>query len=397
MGFPRIKVTIVASSVLFAGCSLDVGSFWPSLLGGESSKKPAVTMDIKPSKDEPTAQLTESRLQPITASMIGSDSKKAGSPRDVSKDETVTGTFVGVKVATLRTELQRLNKRLEAQNERLVRVRISTTQNAQRYHGTVAAVTARLQIGTTPGNPILVSQWNSAQSELDKVSSDIGTMNALANDVASNSSLAGYVLESSRAAYGLAGAIDEDHRQLGLLEDETNRTVVLIDRLLSELNEDVARQTAYVGNERSNLTTLSAAIKNGELHGSSLLAKAYTASTAPISFSTSATPRSGFQRARRNPLVVIRFDRPDVPYQRALYTAISKALNAKPDSRFDLVGVSPATGGSSDIALNQSRVKKFTNNVLKALIDMGLPANRVSLASSTSSSAATNEVHLYLR
>jgi hypothetical protein len=399
--FPRITVAVVASAILLAGCSFDGDSLWPSLTGDEPTGQPAARVDIPPSQEERAAgpaygqtaptmmPMQPAPMQPMPMQMAAAPSASAGMPS--------TGTFVGSKVNSLRTELQRLKDQLAQQNGRLQQVRLSTTQNAQRYHGTVAAITARLQLGTTPGNPILVSQWNAAQAELDKVSADIGAMNALANDIASNSSLAAYVLESSRAAYGLSGAIDEDHRQLALLEDETNRTVVLIDRLLNEVNEDVARQTAYVGNERSNLTMLSSAIKNGELHGSSLLARAYATSSAPISFSTSTTPRSGFRPSGRNPLVVIRFDRPDVPYERALYTAVSKTLEARPDASFDLVGVSPAGGGSSDVALNQSRVKKYTNNVLKSLIDMGLPASRVSLAASTSPSVAANEVHLYVR
>ena len=47
---------------------------------------------------------------------------------------------------------------------------------------TIAAIEARLQVGTTPGNPILVQQWNEAQSELDRING-MGTADAaLAND-----------------------------------------------------------------------------------------------------------------------------------------------------------------------------------------------------------------------
>ena len=38
-----------------------------------------------------------------------------------------------------------------------------------------------------------------------------------------------------------AGAVDEDHRQLKILENEINQSIVLIDRLLSELSTDIAR------------------------------------------------------------------------------------------------------------------------------------------------------------
>ena len=55
-----------------------------------------------------------------------------------------------------------------------------------------------------------------------------------------------------------------------VLEDETNQTIVLIDRLLKAASEDTQRQTAYAANERANLTTLAGAIKNGELYGADL-------------------------------------------------------------------------------------------------------------------------------
>ena len=378
------KVAVIAAAAVLVGCSFDSDSLWPSLTGDEPESPPTQRVSVPPSKAEQNPQPTFSTAPaPMTAS----------APVGMQP----TGTMVGRKVGELRTELTRLSSLLGTQNGRLQQVRVSTSTNAQRYHGTVAAITSRLQLGTTPGNPILVSQWNAAQAELDRVSTDIAAMNTLANEIAGNHSLAGYVLESSRAAYSLAGAVDEDHRQLALLEDQTTRAVVLIDRLLSEVNEDVARQTAYVASERSNLTTLAAGIKNGELHGSSLLARAYATSSPNVAFGTSSTPRSGFSSGGRSPLVVIRFDRADVAFQQALYSAVSQAMQARPNAAFDVVGVSPAGRSSSSTAMNQSRLKRHTNAVLKALIDMGLPASRVSLSAAMSANAAANEVHVYVR
>ncbi|MDA0368486.1 MAG: hypothetical protein O3C65_07270 [Proteobacteria bacterium] len=310
-----------------------------------------------------------------------------------------TGTFVGQKVAQLRGELSQLQSNIVQQNQRLQAIREQLGGTSQRYHGTIAAISARLQVGTTPGNPVLVNQWNLAQAELDRLGSDINQMNSLANSVASDSAFAAFVLESTRATFGLSGAIDEDHRQLVILEDETNRTVVLIDRLLNELSEDVSRQTAYVGNERSNLTTLSLAIKNGELLGPSLGNRAF-ANAAPLSSSppqaANASNRNS-QFANRRPLVVIRFDRPDVPYEQALFSAISRALEQRPQSQFDLVAVAPNRGSPAEVALNTSRSKDNAERVLRSLNDMGLPANRVQLSSSSSAEAFTNEVHIYVR
>ena len=85
------------------------------------------------------------------------------------------------------------------------------------------------------------------------------------------------ILESTRAAYSLSGAVEEDHKALAATEDDVNRTVVSIDRLLNELSEDISRQSSYVSRERSNMTALSIAIKNGELYGQGLSNRAFAA------------------------------------------------------------------------------------------------------------------------
>ena len=385
---------VLGAAILLSGCSFAPDSLWPSLTGDEPSGKSPERISISPSRAELNKQPTFSAPPRLGDSARVMTPLPAGS---VIATGQPTGTLVGQKVGQLRVELQRLKGQLGTQNNQLQQIRLTTTNNAQRYHGTVAAVTARLQLGTTPGNPILVNQWNAAQVELDRISGDIAIMNTLANQIASNSSLAAYVLESARAAYGLAGALDEDHRQLALLEDETNRAVVLIDRLLAEINEDVARQTSYVAGERSNLTTLASAIKNGELHGSSLMTRAFAAGGQMPTYSVSSTPRSGFMAGGRQPLVVIRFDRPNVPYQQALYTAVSKTLQVRPEASFDLVAVTPNRGSASEHAMAQSTVKKHTNRVLKSLLDMGLPASRISLSATSSNTSASNEVHIYIR
>ena len=135
------------------------------------------------------------------------------------------------------------------------------------YHEAKAHITTRLQVGTTRGNPELVSEWNTAQTALDQPAGNINGLNALGAAVASDASTAHYALDQITATFNVSGAVDEDHRQLSVLEDETNQTIVLIDRLLKEVSDDVQRQTAYVANERSNLTVLASSIKNGELYG----------------------------------------------------------------------------------------------------------------------------------
>ena len=393
MALNRSHVAVIGAALLLPGCSFATDALWPSLIGEDSptvSQSEEVQSSQSGAPSSPTPQLSTG---------ASASPPSLGTTRFVPPPVTAaqpTGTFVGQKVSQLRSELGILQTNVVQRNNSLQEIRRATTQNAQRYHGTVAAVNARLQLGTTPGNPVLMSQWNTAQSELDRIGLDIAAMNSLANSVAADSAMVSYLLETTRAAYGLQGAIDEDHRQLAILEDETNRTLVLIDRLLNELSEDISRQTAYVGNERRSLTAISLAIKNGEYYGQGLTNRAYL-SAAPLTSAAPPNGSGGFAAANRRPLVVIRFDRADVPYEQALYNAISRALENRPQATFQLVAVTPSQGTPAENALNASKVKRHADDVLRTLTEMGLPADRVNLSSTTSAEATTNEVHIYMQ
>jgi hypothetical protein len=303
-----------------------------------------------------------------------------------------TGTFTGQKVVELRGELEKLQNDLNDNNNALQQIRSKTVEDSQRYHATVAAISSRLQVGTTPGNPVLVEQFNQALSDLEHINGDIGQMNQLSTKITSDSTLAGFLAENTRAAFRLSGAVDEDHRQLAILQDEVSRTEVLIDRLLKEISEDIARQTNYISTERSNLNTLAASVKDGEILGASLSNRAVTAAFG------AASSRPGVARslAGRRPLVVIRFDRPNVAYEQALYSAVSRTLERQPSATFELVAVAPSTGGAARVALNTNMARRNAENVMRSLLSMGLPESRVHVTAQTSAAAQTNEVHLYV-
>ena len=95
-----------------------------------------------------------------------------------------------------------------------------------------------------------------------------------------------------------------------MLEDDVSQTVILIERLLTELSDDIRRQTNYIANERGELNTLALAVKNGEFFGPSLATTSYTMGSAKAESGKSAI--STIRRNRDKPSVVIRFDRPSV-------------------------------------------------------------------------------------
>lgn len=378
--FTSLRVLVVGATFMLGACSYGDNLLWPADEEQQTQAQPA---EQQASNGEGKVQVIGGGQPPIGATQFV--------PPGVTPGEA-TGTFVGEKVVQLRQELTRLQNSIAQQNEELQRLRTELVNNSQQYHGTIAAVNSRLQVGTTPGNPILVQQFKSAQADLDRIAQDIDKMNNLASAVADNSTLSAYMAEAARAAFSVSGAVDEDHRQLAILEDEGNRTAVLIDRLLKELSSDIRRQTNYVTTERANLNLISAGIKSGELFGGSLVNRAVLQNTGQANLTN--LPQS---TAGRSPLVVIRFDRADVPYEQALYTAVSKTLERRPNAMFDLVAVAPTSGGSARIALNSQKARQHAENVMRSLIEMGLPPNRVAVSARTEQQVANNEVHLYVR
>jgi len=379
-----LQASVIVSALLLPACSFTEEALFPSLTGKDPAGGSAKTQIEEGSPQQRVANV--STPQPA----LGSGNFQ---PPGVTPGAS-TGTFVGKKVKELRSELTRLQSSISQHNGSLQQLRARIVQDAQRYHSTVATINTRLQVGTTPGNPILVQQFNSAGADLEKISTDTSELNMLATAVSSDSTMSAFLSESTRATLNVSGAVDEDHKQLAILEDEVNRTVVLIERLLTELAEDVRRQTNYVATERSNLNLLSAGIKGGEIYGSSLANQAVIAAAGNSVFQG---PARAMDTTGRRPLVVIRFDRPDVPYQQALYAAVSRVLESRPGAVFDLVAVAPSVGGAARIALNSNKAQRFAEGVLRSLIEMGLPPSRVAMSGKTGSQSKTNEVHLYLR
>jgi hypothetical protein len=309
-------------------------------------------------------------------------------------------TIVGRKVNQLRSDQQKIQGFVDRFDSQLKDVQGKTEGNAKDYYALIAGINAKLQGGTTPGNPILVESAQSAQTKLDAISSDIATLNVLANDISSNASVASYLLESVRATYGLSGAVDEDHRELTKLEDDVNRMVVQIDRQLTQVNSDINRRTSYLSSERRNLQTLSLAIANGEMYGQSLANRAFFSPASALPGDPDLTaaqnaPQGGYSTTK--PLVMVRFDRPNVDYEQAVYLAASEALQRYPNVGFEIVAVAPANGNPSQTSLATSDAQNNAEAIQRSMIQMGVPGNRLKLSSTRSPMARTPEVHIFLR
>jgi hypothetical protein len=377
----RHAAIVFGATLFLSGCAFTDEALLPSLTGEDPASEEAQTAS--------QAQAAQAPAAPGSSAPPALGTTNFETPGITNG--TPSGTHVGQKIDDLRGDLGTLQSRLGEHNNRLQTYRGAARESASAYHSLVGAMNTRLQVGTTPGNPELVAQWNQSQVELNKVGESIASLNTLSNESAATSALAAFLLESTRATFELRGAVEEDHRQLAVLEDEVNKTVVVVERLLNELTDDIARAQNYFTTERSNLTAMQIAIDNGEYIGGSLASRAYGVPAPP--------PAGGAASlvGQRQPLVVIRFNQPNVDYEQALFTVVSRALERRPNAAFDLVAVAPSVGSAAQVSLATGKSRRNAEGVLRSLTNMGLPADRITLSATNSPSAQVNEVHVYVR
>lgn len=305
-------------------------------------------------------------------------------------------TPVTQKAFELENGLDQLQGKTAAYGRRLQELQNDSDTQSAAYYTLVASINADLQTGTTPGNPILVDRWNTAQDKLNGLSQSASQLNTLAMDLSYQASNLSFLLESTQAAFALSGAVDEDHKKLTAIEDGINRDLVATNRLMLLVNDDLSRRSSYLRTERANLQTLSLAIANGELYGQSLTNGVFKRAAQGDS-SMNDKPATAAEPAKRKPLVIIRFDHPNVNYDQPLYTAISQALEKYPSAKFDLVAVSMAEGNPAKLAMSSNDARKNGESVLRSMIKMGLPAERVGLSAAESKGVLNSEVHIYIQ
>ena len=310
-----------------------------------------------------------------------------------------TQTIVGDKIGQITNELARLQGNVGTLSGNLSALERLNEERAAEYYANIATINTQLQSGTTPGNPRLVRRLGEAEAHLETLSNSVAQLNGVAIEASNTASEASFLLEEARAAYSLSGAVEEDHVHLAQVEDSINSTIILIQRVLNTVNDDVTRTSTYLSSEHENLRILGLAVSNGDFYGRSLADRPFSA--APIygaNQSASPAPLQGSPAlSGPRPLAKIKFDRSDVEYEEPVYLAVNEALKRYPNARFDLVAVTPTQGNAAEVAIESTKARRNAEKVLRTLNQMGLPQDRVDLSYSESGQAASNEVHLFVK
>lgn len=344
--------------------------------------------------------------QPLPASLAGQVYTKPVKTETITPQNLLgdyygtSDTMVSKKIGNIHHDLSDLQSDLAKLSERLLTLEKTNQQRAADYYASTATISTQLQAGTTPGNPRLLQKLANAQDSLDKLASNVNDFNDLAIEVTKSGSVASYLLEGTRAAYGLTGAVEEDHVQLAQLEDSINNTVIIIDRIQNNVNDDITRASTYLATERNNLRTMSLAVAEGDLLGKALSNRPFSSTakaTETVTAAKTSNPAEPPSVTNPRPLVKIRFDKQNVNYEQPVYMALSEAMEKYPDSRFEMVAVYPTQGNAAQLSIESTKARRNAEKVLRSMTQMGLPMDKVDISYSSSAAVTDNEVHIYIR
>ena len=376
-------------SVLVTSCGLlDRG-------GRDDDLAELETIPDEPITQEPSILIDdEEMIAPVDGAIVDDGSV----PRSQQMEAGPSGTFVGQKINPLREDFLAVAEAFNIHRDSYEEVKSRVYGASTEFYGTIAAVNTKLQLGTTPGNPVLVRKYDQAQSELDNIEEYMREINLLNQKVNADAGVVALLKSTLNKTLRLAGAIDQDHRQLELLEDDTEKLEIDIARLINEITEEISRQAGFAKIENQNMLVMAVAIRNGEAMGTGILNRSFLAAQA---LAEAGAPDEQLEVPRVNitglPLVVIRFDDPDIDYEKTLFDAIGTTIDKKAGANFGLVAVSPIGKNEGETRINSSKVKKYAERVLRSLVSFGLPSKRVALSAKTSGDVVVPEVHIYVQ
>ncbi len=383
MKYKYLKLPTFFLALLTYSCSGVQEYVFPSLSDEEVVAPPAleeVPQTIETAQDSGSQEIPPSQYAPPPVAQP-----------QVAYDTGPTGTFVGGKINQFRADLSSIQNAISSHNNDFLRFKDLVDEQTSVYQGLSSAIRSRLQIGTTPGNPILVGQWNDAQRALEDIQNNVNNLQIVNNRVTADAALITHLKNAIDSSFFISGAIDEDHNQLKVLNDDVQRTSVLYARLMDELEQKISREIMILNDERQYMKKLAEDVEVGKFGGR-------VSSPPTTSSNTQEKSKKSIDTVNIAPLnydnaiLVIKFDDTNFDYSTALFESISNALEQMPSANFEVVAVSP-TGGASF----SDKARQRASEVFSKIVEMGVPSERMSLTSSNSTTAQAEEVHIYLK
>ncbi|MEA2757287.1 MAG: hypothetical protein QOJ54_3576 [Aliidongia sp.] len=340
-----------------------------------------------------------------------------------------SATSVGARAAQLDKEVDQLDVHAGLCGVTASDIKAQRTELSTDYFTRIAQINARLQAGTTAGNPELTSAWQAARGSLGGLDREAARLTDLVTNCTDDDAQATYLTQSIRAAMSLRGAVDADHAELIKQSGRVAAIASNLELTLGLMLDDLNRQNEMLLVEHRNLTTVAHAIDVGQLLGGNLALKtgtlpswttptpapmpphhrptalsdnAHSAPAQPAKVdaahaagtpsdtvlstkarkhhhrpvpNNTATPTKIFFHHHK-PLIVVPLTA-DASYERALYSAVSSVLSKQPGARFVVEASVQHNPSHTRAVLDAGAAQRQADAVVRSLTAFGLPQTRV--------------------
>lgn len=275
-----------------------------------------------------------------------------------------SGTPQGERIVLLRSRLISIQGEISARNASLSEIRQRLAGDGALYR------IAKAEIMASPAPPPAAMQR--AQAAIDRLHAGTTALDGEMRVFAKGAAEANKLMNESAA---IKEGTEEDRNQLNVLRGQIGHTANQLDRLVNEISNEWALQSAFLAKERAALATLSSP-------GSATVVTGPGMTGAPSSASAALLAQPAF--------VTIKFDRPNVSYRDALAQAVSAARRRNPATAFDIVGI---TAGRTVTPEATARAQEVANT----MSTLGVEPTKMRLLSAFNSTAQAHEVRIYAR
>jgi len=347
-----------------------------------------------------------------------------------------------------RDDLGRIEADLAARKARLQTLRTELGEAQARSETASYGVAVRLQAGSPPDNPGLIEQQTAARTAINQMALGATELRAMASETAADAARAAYLLEATPAGDAqrprIAALAPELQRVYADLSAEADRQAAAAAAARPRLEQRLATQPIAVGlapsmpdapappppaPPRAPLIPPSPSVAPPPAPPAAPPAPAAVPATpapAPAAAAPPAppptppippaappaaiarppaqaavtapaplppAPGAATPSATRRALVTIRFDVANPDYGPALRDAVGQVRERRPESIFEVMAVS----GSAMATVEATEARRHADAVRRAILDMGVPPDKIEQGSEVRVGASGPEVRIYIR
>lgn len=191
-------------------------------------------------------------------------------PSPVLNISNSSGSFVGKKVNEFTREYNGIHSSVNSSAQKLAKINQSIAEADSEYNAIINTIEAKLEAGTTPSNPDLVSALNKAQENLGTLENGTQQLATIASEVAAQQEKLSALKSTVNATYAIPGAYDVDHADLNIISSALDQQENTNADLMAAVKMNIADEQNKAQQFRAEITRLNVDVAAGYIKSTPL-------------------------------------------------------------------------------------------------------------------------------